>query len=289
MPDKCLFYRATSHQRGHTCWFDTAVVTLANTESLHASTLGESKNKFKLMKAPTIGKYIQDHAGLFEYASKLHKKISIALSEDVCPLKPESGQDMLLFLESLLTYVGIPHLTMKAPSTSNTPIRIEGDPDTCGRIGTMDVDVFIEDKLGRAMNNYASKGGKYDNGILMVQIRGHDGGCLKIDCSPYLRVEIMDSIYELKLQTMTVSEHGHVMAFGKCRSDNEWVVFDNEFSGLGFEPRTFSGKSFESVKTQMYTFPHTYFSPKVGTVSLNPFFKEGIRSSTVFVHDFVKF
>jgi len=290
MIDDCLFHRATSRQRGHTCWFDTAVITLANTDSLRASSLQESKSLLHRMKGPSLSKEIDKYAGDSEYVKKLHKSISTALSEDVCPLKPKAGQDMLLFLGALLTYVDIPHLILKAPSIANTPIREDGTSEIgCTHIGTMDVDVYLEDNLVRGMSNYISRGGKDDRGILMVQVRGNDTNCLKLDCSPYLKIKTIDGVYELKLKTMTVSEHGHVMAFGRCQSDKEWTVFDNEFSGLGFDPRNFSGNSFDAVKEQMYMFPHTFFSPKIGSVSMSPFFKKGIRSGTVFVYDFVKF
>lgn len=38
---------------------------------------------------------------------------------------------------------------------------------------------------------------------------------------------------------------------------------------------------------EMYHFPHTYFDPRHGAVQMNPFFKKGIKSSTIFVYDFV--
>ena len=291
MSDNCLFYKATTKQRGHTCWFDTAVMTLANTDIIHASSLAESKTFFqKFKRSSSLSKEIDEHAGDEEYIKKLHKKISDALSEDVCPLKPTSGQDMMFFLESLLKHVDIPYVLLKAPSNTNTPIINKFDSEIgCSRVGTMDMDVYIEEKLLLSFNNYKRKGGRDDRGIVMAQIRGNDSECIKIDCSPYLQIESPEGVYELKLKTMVVSEHGHVMAFGRCRSDKEWTVFDNEFSGLGFDPRTFSGKSFDAVKEQMYIFPHTFFSPKIGAVTMSPFFKKGIRSGTVFVYEFVKF
>ena len=78
------------------------------------------------------------------------------------------------------------------------------------------------------------------------------------------------------------------MCFGKCRVNTEWIVFDNEFTGSGYAPRTFSADNFTLVKEQMYRFPHTFFDPKIGVIQMNPFFKQGIRSSTIFVYDFTR-
>lgn len=290
-PSTCIFQRANSHQRGHTCWFDTAVVTLANTSVLHdhnVSTASGYKYKFRsMMSRNSLSKDIKNHAGLSEYAQQLHKRVSDALGEEVCPMKSPSGNDMVEFMKSLMDHVNISYFAMKVPSVSNTSILIKGkDGITCDNIGTIDIDVYIEETLGKAISKHKDT---EDEGVLLVESRGTDYSCLKLDCSPRLTVRTQGGTYTLILKTMTISNNGHVMAMGRCRGDNEWTVFDNEFSGLGFSPRNFSGDTFDNVKKQMYMFPHTYFDPNNGPVSMNPFFKMGTRSSTVFVYDYARF
>lgn len=284
--DSCVFSRATTHQRGHTCWFDTAIVTLANTRSMRILQDNRPNIGIAAFKK-TISDEIATHGGLSEFSDRLQKTISIALGEDACPMKPTSGQDMFLFLKNLLDLTNIESISMKVPSVGNTPTRIEGNGDiTCSIIHEINIDIFIEERLPRDIN----KGGHVrDSGVLMVQCRGGDGSCFKLDCSQSLTINTPYGSYDLKLTSMAVSAHGHVMSFGKCGSSTQWVVFDNEFTGVGYSPRTFSAENFGLVKDQMYRFPHTYFDPKHGPIQMNPFFKQGIRSSTVFVYDFVRF
>ena len=283
--DHCVFKDATTHQRGHTCWFDTAIVTVANTRSmrvLHDASDG-SRGRFSKKR---LSDEIFEHAGVSEYSDKLQKIISHSLGNDVCPMKPTEGQDILEFLKSLLDFMKIDHVVIKTRSVSNTPqITMGTNEHSCERIGMIDIDTYIEETLILALNK--SKGTE-DTGVLLVQTRGSDSTCFKLDCSQYMKISTPYGEYELSLSTMTVSDKGHVMSFGKCRSPKEWVVFDNEFTGSGYSSREFSAESFELVKEQMFKFPHTYFDPKHGPVPMNPFFKKGIRSSTIFVYDFVK-
>ena len=278
----CVFSNANTHQRGHTCWFDTAVISLANSTLLQANTIHESKNLFH---QKSIKEEISKHAGLSDYSDKLHSKISKALSDDVCPLKPTHGQDMLLFLKTLIDHVGIDNIVMKAPNFGNLKT-IQGNPDfTCENIAYSSVDDYISDNLVKAMNSK-----KFDNetGILLVQFRGSDGACLKLVCNPEMTIDTPSGTYRIVLRTMTISNRGHVMAIGRCRDEKEWTVFDNEFSGLGYTPRNFAADTFEQVRDQMFSFPHSFFSPKVGVIQMNPFFKESIKSATVFVYDMVR-
>ena len=291
MEENCVFQKANVHQRGHTCWFDTAVITLANTSVLHdhnASDVSDHKKRFRnMISRPSLSRDIEEHAGISDYAKKLHERVSAALGEDICPMKSSSGNDMMGFLKALLNHVDISFISMKVPSISNTPVLLRGkDTITCENIGTVDIDVFVEESLGKAISKHPEL---EDEGVLLVESRGSDSNCLKLDCSSRMNIETHRGTYVLTLKTMTISNHGHVMAMGRCRSDNEWTVFDNEFSGLGFSPRTFSGDTFDRVKDQMYMFPHTYFDPKNGPVPMNPFFKMGSKSSTVFVYDYVRF
>jgi hypothetical protein len=282
----CIFSNADTHQRGHTCWFDTAVITLANSLLLNANTIGEGRSIFKsLSLKSSIQTDISKQAGLAEYSSKLHAKISKALSNEVCPMKPTEGQDMLSFLKALIDHVNIDSIVMKAPSFGNRK-SIQGNPEyTCGTIDVSSIDDFIEENLGKAMKskNFESK-----NGILLVQFRGSAGECIKLQCDPEMKIETPAGIFKLTLRTMTISNRGHVMAMGRCRDQTEWTVFDNEFSGLGYSPRTYSAETFEQVREEMFSFPHCFFSPKVGVIQMNPFFKEGIKSATVFVYDMVR-
>lgn len=278
----CIFSSADTHQRGHTCWFDTAVITLANSMILTSNTIGESKSFFH---KTSIAEDISKHAGLADFSSKLHSTISTALSNDVCPLKPTDGHDMLSFLKALIDHVDIDSIVMKAPHIGNMK-SIQGNPDfTCKNISFSSVDEYISETLVKSMNVK-----KFDSekGIILVQFRGADGECMKLKCGPELTIETPNGTYKLTLRTMTISNRGHVMAIGRCRDETEWTVFDNEFSGLGYGPRTFSADTFEHVCDQMFSFPHSFFSPKVGVIQMNPFFKEGIKSSTVFVYDMIK-
>lgn len=282
----CIFSNADTHQRGHTCWFDTAVITLANSTILTSKTMDESKSLLQTISHQTsVAGDISKHAGLADFSSKLQAKISTALSNDVCPLKPTGGQDMLSFLKALIDHVDIDSIVMKPPHIGNRK-SVQGNPDfTCGNISFSSVDDYISDTLGKAMNVK-----KFDSekGILLVQFRGADGECMKLECEPEMTIETPSGTYKLTLRTMTISNRGHVMAIGRCRDETEWTVFDNEFSGLGYGPRTFSANTFEQVRDQMFSFPHSFFSPKVGVIQMNPFFKEGIKSATVFVYDMIK-
>lgn len=284
--EECVFKRATAHQRGHTCWFDTAIVILANTFSMRMVNSERKDGDVKFFKR-RISDQILHRGGLSEYSDKLQKTISSALGDDVCPLKPKEGSDMLSFLKALLGHIGIDYIILKVPSVSNTPSVIIGSSEnTCERVGTIDIDIFIEENLSKMVNKTK---GTNDSGVLMVQSRGNDTGCLKLDCSFEKTINTPYGDYTLSLSSISVSNRGHVISYGKCRTSSEWVVFDNEFTGMGYDPRTFSAENFDMVKNQMFNFPHTYFDPKHGTVPMNPFFKEGIRSSTIFVYDFFRF
>lgn len=283
--DTCVFYRATAHQRGHTCWFDTSIVTLANTKSMRILHDRRPNGGLSLLKK-SISEEIFTHGGLSEYSDKLQKTISNALGEDSCPLKPSTGQDMLSFLQRLLDITKIENIVLKVPIVGNTPKVFKGNPDfTCSAINEIDIDIYVEDTLPKVINKTKGTG---DYGVLLVQSRGGDGTCFKLNCSHFMTVDTPYGTYDLVLTSMAVSAKGHVMSFGKCRSPKEWVVFDNEFTGTGYGSRTFSATSFDLVKEQMYTFPHTFFDPNHGTIQMNPFFKDGIRSATVFVYDFIR-
>lgn len=281
----CVFSSATTHQRGHTCWFDTAIVSLANTMSMrNLHTTDRKKFTLKPFKK-RLSDEIVEHAGLSEFSQKLQKTISNALGDDICPLKPKEGQDVLTFLISLLDLVKINYISMKIPSIGNTPKLTIGDPEhTCERIGHIDTGIYIEEKLGSILSKQENRD---SGGVLLVQSRGSDGTCLDIDVQEVMEIDTPYGVYNLNLSSMLVSANGHVMSFGKCRSSTEWIVYDNEFTGSGYAPRTFAADSFEKVKEQMYKFPHTFFDPKLGMIQMNPFFKEGIRSSTLFIYDFV--
>lgn len=283
--DGCVFSRATAHQRGHTCWFDTAIVVLANTESMKR--VNNKKDVGLRVFRTSISDEINTHAGLSEFSNKLQKTIHDALGGEVCPAKPTGGQDIFAFLLALLNYTKVANISIRVPSVSNTPRLFDGDPDvTCGTVSLVDIDIYLEEHLARVLNrtNVAA-----DDGVLLVQARGSDSdlGCIKLDCSSAVTVETPHGPFALTLTSLVVSNAGHVMSYGVCRSSKEWVVFDNEFAGSGFGARTFTGDTFELVKEQMYHFPHTYFDPKHGSVQMNPFFKKGIKSSTIFVYDFV--
>lgn len=286
--DICAHKDATTHQRGHTCWFDTAIVTMANTNSMRMiHDEGERHHNFSIRRTKKrISDEILEHGGLSEYSDKLQKTISIALGEAVCPMKSSEGKDILSFLEIMFNHVKIDTMVLKVPSISNTPMVKNGNPEhTCERIGTIDIDTYLEENLSRGLNR---RKGSDDNGVILVQCRGAENGCYDLECRQSTTIKTPYGTYELSLTSMAVSAQGHVMSFGKCRDPTEWVVFDNEFTGSGYKPRTFYADTFELVKEQMYRFPHTYFDPKHGAVPMNPFFKKGIRSSTLFVYDFVK-
>lgn len=288
--DRCVFKQADTSQRNHTCWFDTAIVTLANSNILQMNSVEESRGILKTLSdsrstsSTSIGKDIQVRGGLSDYSKKLHAKISRALGDDVCPLKPTEGQDMLTFLQTLIEYVDISHISLKT-STGNKK-SIEGNSEfTCANIGQWDLYDYVSENFSKAINFKKFSG---ESGVLLVQFRGSDGACSKLDCKSSFELETPVGNYMFTLRTMTISNRGHVMAIGRCRNDTEWTVFDNEFSGNGYSPRTFEAEDFEKVKSQMLSFPHSFFSPKVGVIQMNPFFKTGIRSATVFFYDFVR-
>ena len=193
---------------------------------------------------------------------------------------------MVTFLRALLDINKIEHFMVKVPTISNTPKIIEGrEEHTCNKTGVVDIEVYLEENFPKILNKTKGTG---DNGVLLVQFRGTDSDCFKLDCPHDMEVSTPYGEYILTLSTMTVSEHGHVMSFGKCRTPNEWTVFDNEFTGSGYGPRTYTAENFDLIKKQLFTFPHTYFDTENGAIAMNPFFKKGIKSATVFVYDFVK-
>lgn len=285
----CVFSNADTHQRGHTCWFDTAVIALANSRILRVNSMDGGRRVFKYLSLKrskrSIREDISEHAGLSDYSANLQAKISTALSDDVCPHKPKEGQDMLSFLGALIDHVNIDNIVLKAAPIGNRK-SIKGNPEfTCENISFTSVDDYLSDNLIKAMNLK-----KFDckEGILLVQFRGSDGDCMKLECSPEMTMETPSGTFQLTLRTMTISNRGHVLAIGRYRDETEWIVFDNEFSGLGYGPKTFSAENFERVRDQMFSFPHSFFSPNVGLIQMNPFFKEGIRSTTVFVYDMIR-
>lgn len=286
--ERCVFKQADTSQRSHTCWFDTAIVTLANSTLLKMDSVEEGRGILKTIasarSSTSVATDIKVNGGLSDYSKKLHAKISLALGDDVCPLKPTEGRDMLTFLQTLIEYVGITHISMK--TSNGNKKSIEGSSEfTCANIGQWDLYDYVSENFAKAINFKKFSG---DSGVLLVQFRGSDGSCSKLDCTSSFEVETPSGKYMFSLRSMTISNRGHVMAMGRCRNDKEWTVFDNEFTGNGYSPRIIEGDDFEKVKSQMYSFPHSFFSPKVGIIQMNPFFKTGIRSSTVFFYDFVR-
>ena len=155
--DRCVFKQADTSQRNHTCWFDTAIVTLANSNILQMNSVEESRGILKTLSdsrstsSTSIGKDIQVRGGLSDYSKKLHAKISRALGDDVCPLKPTEGQDMLTFLQTLIEYVDISHISLKT-STGNKK-SIEGNSEfTCANIGQWDLYDYVSENFSKAIN-----------------------------------------------------------------------------------------------------------------------------------------
>lgn len=274
MSKNCAMSKADASQRGHTCWVDSVVLSVANSITGREISLSPRKS-FSLTKERSIQSDIFDHAGQEKYEQELHLSLTNMMGKDVCPLKPKEGHNALNFLKKLLEFLEIPKIILYTNAKSNNvtaPIALEN----C-TMSSFDLSTYLSEDALPKINMFQIK-----SGIFAVQVLPSATGCSRvIGLSEVIRI----GNYELKLRNMLVSSHGHVITIGTCDKPNEWYVYDNEFTGKGSPLRKFESFTFQSVMDLMFNFPHTYFNPKIGAIPLNPLFLEGKQSATTFMFD----
>ena len=272
MSKNCAMLKADASQRGHTCWIDSVVVSVAN--SITAKEISLGKRSFSLKRDSSIKSDIFEHAGQEKYEEALHLSLNQMMGKDVCPLKPKEGHNALNFLKKLLDFLNIPKVILTTHAKSNTTIP-PVDLQNC-LMNTFDIYTYISDNIQKISIT------QIESGICAIQVVPSATGCSKITgLSEVIRV----GNYELKLRNMLVSSHGHVITIGTCDNPTEWYVYDNEFTGKGSKLRKFESFTFQSTMDLMFNFPHTYFNPKIGAIPLNPLFLEGKQAATTFMFD----
>lgn len=277
---------ANASQRGHSCWFSTVTTSIANSITARKSVIGEShllgKISIKRRSSGTdVGTDIITHAGQEKYDEKLHESVTKMLGGDACPLKPKEGHNALKFMKQLLNVLDIENVIISTTAKSNSAALPVSTP-TC-EMATFDVSRYLEeDGLEKI------RPAQITSGICAVQVLAPSSGCAKI-------IGLLETIvvgkfekYELKLRNMLVSVKGHVMTYGQCNDAREWWVYDNEFAGRGSPPRKFESFSLQATMDLIFSFPHTFFSPKIGAVAMNPLFLSGPQSATTFMFDIRK-
>lgn len=277
----CPMATANASQRGHSCWFSTVTTSVANSLTAKKSVTGDSSILGKLKRPSTdndLGTEIIKHAGQEKYDEKLHESVTRMLGGDACPLKPKEGHNALKFMQKLLNVLEVENVIISATARANTaslPIKTPG----CDMI-TFDMQNYLEvEGLAKIRSSQVT------SGICAIQVLAPSNGCAKI-------VGLSDTIvigkfekYELKLRNMLVSVEGHVMTYGQCDDPSEWWVYDNEFAGRGSPSRKFESFSMQATMDLIFSFPHTFFSPKMGAVAMNPLYLNGPRSATTFMFD----
>lgn len=274
MSKNCAMSKADASQRGHTCWIDSVVLSVANSVTAKEISLSPRKT-FSLKRDNSIQSEIFEHAGQEKYEESLHLSLTSMMGKDVCPLKPKEGHNALNFLKKLLEFLEIPKVILSTVAKSNTvipPLNLQN----CS-MSSFDMFTYLS---GDALQKIRIS--QIDSGICAIQVLPSAVGCSRI--IGLSEVMIIGS-YELKLRNMLVSSHGHVISIGTCNNPNEWYVYDNEFAGKGSPLRKFESFTFQSVMDLMFNFPHTYFNPKIGAIPLNPLFLEGKQSATTFMFD----
>lgn len=284
MAPVCPMSNANASQRGHTCWFSTVTTAIANSVTARKAVTGDTSfigNIKRLSTDTDIGTELITHAGQEKYDEKLHESVTKMLGGDACPLKPKEGHNALKFMKQLLNVLEIENVMISTTAKSNSaslPISTPG----CDMV-TFDVSHYLEEEaLGKIRPSQVT------SGICAVQVLAPSTGCAKV--IGLLETHVIGKFdkYELRLRNMLVSVKGHVMTYGQCNDSREWWVYDNEFAGRGSPPRKFESFSMQATMDMIFSFPHTFFSPKMGAVAMNPLFLSGPQSATTFMFDIRK-
>lgn len=281
MKSDCVMSKADASQRGHTCWIDSAIVSISN--SITARKMNNKRGSFPTLQRQSttqrISSEIMEHGGQEKYEEKIHLSLTQLLGKDVCPMKPKDGHNVLSFMKNLMMMMEIENVFMsRVIATSNSPIPVQDLPEI--KFLTFDMSTFLNNKGSQHLHVF-----NLTSGIFVVQVLSPQSMAAKITG---LQEEVVIGDYNLKLRNMLVSTKGHVMTYGTCDKPHEWYVYDNEFSGKGSPPRKFETVSFQATMDLIFNYPHTYFSPKMGTVPMNPLFLQGPQSATTFMFDFEK-
>ena len=283
MTKECAMRKADASQRGNTCWFSSVLTSIANSNTVRENTLSKKKKNSSIFERMNpvksdIATDILNYAGQEKYEQIIHLALTEILGVDACPVKPKDGHSSLEFMKKLLNVLDIENVVIQTHIVPKTPFHTI-DTKHCS-MTTFDIQNYIDEQVPSRLWAH-----DITSGICAIQVLAPTSKCAKI-------VGLVDKIiigkhekYELRLRNMLVSAHGHVITIGTCDKPNEWYIYDNEFAGRGSPLRKFESFSFQSVMDLMFNFPHTYFSPKTGPITLNPLFLNGPQSATTFMFD----
>lgn len=272
----CIMKDARAGQRGHTCWFDTVVTTVSNSLTARTPVMGKSKDNLmdQIVSSVTSGNTAEQQ--------KLHELISSTIGGDSCPMKPTGGQNALHFLRALLQVLEITHVISSTTASHNIPghrLMVAGE-----EVGAVyDLGVYLENNTKRQVSFMTDQS---KTGMFIVQVLAPTKNFARVALQSSYRIVSGDLELNLELRNMLVSSNGHIMTYGTCNDPSEWFVYDNEFSAVGGIPKRLKSESFETTMELIYRFPHTYFSERMGSVSMNPLYLEGLKSATTFVFDY---
>jgi len=271
----CLMATADASQRGHTCWFDTIILAVANSKTSREI---HKKSIFAKLQGSDLSDEILSKAGKHSSGDKLHDTISSALGGDVCPRKPVEGHNALKFLNGLLSLLDVGYVILSTTAVSNTSEKIS-------EVGPCRTHIFNLEDYIKTKGLSKIRASQVETGVCAVQVVSPISGCAKIVLTSDTIDIGLHEKYQLTLRNIIVSSKGHVITYGTCDNPNEWFIYDNELVGKGVPPRKVSSLTFESVVDQIFHFPHTFFSLKMGTVTMNPFFLDGPQSGATFMYD----
>lgn len=266
---------ASAGQRGHTCWFDTIVTTVSNSLTSRASVMGTSQTN--LMK-----KMIEGVTGNNAEQEKLHQLVSDTIGGTSCPMKPTNGQNALQFLKALLQVLDIGYIISSTTASHNTSgLRIMVGGKEAGAI--FDLGIYLNNTVKKQMTFVHDQ---YKTGMYVVQVLAPTNNFARVSLQEEYKITHGDIEIKLQIRNMLVSASGHIMTYGTCKDPSEWFVYDNEFAAVGGVPKRLQSDTFENTMELIYRFPHTYFGPKTGPITMNPLHLEGLKSATTFVFDF---
>ena len=273
---ECVMKNVRSGQRGHTCWFDTIVTTVSNSSAARAYVMGKSNDNLMkdIVSSVTSGNNAEQQ--------KLHELISSTINGDSCPMKPTGGQSALGFLKALLQVLDVGHVISSTTATHNiSGLRMMVKGETIGAI--FDLGTYLENDVKKKivfMHDYRP------TGMYAVQVLAPTRNFARVVPRDVYKFIYEDLEMTLEIKNMLVSSNGHIMTYGTCNNPTEWFVYDNEYAAAGGLPKRLKSESFENTMELIYRFPHTYFSPAMGSVSMNPLHLEGLASATTFVFDY---